>query len=198
VADFDGDGKPDEFIVYAHPLAADESAEGWHIVILFDNGAGNVRGTDLKTPPGTENLGAVAAFDANHDGLAEALVLVHQGASNDFTRLYEFWDTAVVPVRGPGGKPFEFSVGADISMGSGGGCRQQHGTALAYTSAFWEHANGWHWQRTYYQWGGTGNLRLSKVRTEHGLTTEMHDSRYAAFNCLNYHLGDSTVPATTY
>jgi hypothetical protein len=196
VGDFDGNGGPDRFIVYAHPLDADGMAQGWHVLLLLDDG--QVRARDLDMWRAQGNKGVVTALDANRDGRAEALVILHEGASDDFTRLFALWDTRIVQVRGPDHRPFEIDTGGSVMQGAGGGCRVISHQPRFYTSSYYREADRWHWTRTFYSWGGLGDLHLTQVRREHGLTTERGAYRYGEFTCYSLHLGSSTRPKVVY
>jgi hypothetical protein len=196
VGDFDGDGSADRFVVYAHPLADDGTAKAWHVMLLL--ATGQVRAADLSMDPGSDNKGVVAAFDANGDGRDEALVLVHQGAADDFSRLFSLRDTRILQVRDENNRPFEFDVGSVASFGSGGGCRRVDGTTMLVTSGYVERGQTWHWSRTFYRWNGDRGLHVSRAYTDDGSTTERAAGRYARFDCLSVHLGATTRPKAVF
>ncbi len=179
---FEGDGRRDTLVVYAHPLDRQGFARAWHARITLHSGRAVVAALGR---PGHgiglgENLWVMGAVNADGDGADEAIVRVNGGASTDLLGIFLLRNGHLIEARKASGGPFVFVFGSDVNFGSGGGCRKAGGRMELVDAGAWIKRKRWHWMETYYRWQGT---QVTPVRSLRGTTTPRGTGRYEAFRC---------------
>lgn len=178
--DFDADGRPDTFLVYA---VSPHTGSEMRWVAQVDLATGSIVRATLPAsddPSGEIVLGAV---DVNGDGRAEAFVRVHEGASDDFLRIYGLIGSRLVPAHTVEGQTWEYGVGGSVEFGTGLHCRVMDGRPLLVTTGFDFPGlpNIARWTRAEYRWDG---LALTEASAQHGVVPRAGTGKYATFDCF--------------
>ena len=186
-ADFDGDGHPDTFAVYAHPLDTQGYPRAWHARIAL--GSGRTVEAGLPSAGFAKDLWILGAADANGDGTDEAIIRVGGGAASDSLHIFLLLDDHLIQASRRT-EALSVNVGSVAATGNGGGCRKVGGSLKLLESGAWTAGGRWHWIETFYRWRGTS---LVQEQTLRGVTTRLGAKQYQEFRCGKVFLSGVTL-----
>jgi hypothetical protein len=152
--DFDGDGRTDQWLIYAHPLDAAGQARAWHSRIIL--ASGTVLNSRVPNPGSGTTVWIVGVTDANNDGKDDAFIRVNAGAATDTVGIFYIAGGRISRVV-KGREPLAFSVGGVVLFGNGARCQDINGDGrleLVLTGVSSNGGHHYHWAKRAYEWRG--------------------------------------------
>jgi hypothetical protein len=182
--DFDGNGRTDQWLVYAHPLGATGHPLAWHTRVIL--GSAKALDSRIANPAAGTNLWIFGATDANADEKDEAFIRLNAGASTSTVGVFYVRSGRIKRVF-KGNEPLALVVGGAPLFGSGARCEKVDGDRrldLVVTSVSSKRGRLYQWTKRAYKWRGHSLSRFTVHRGVIEVRGPAGSSRLRPFSVL--------------